>query len=293
MQAYQINELERLTGIKAHTIRIWEKRYNLITPSRTDTNRRYYSDTQVRKLLNVTTLLSQGHKISKIATYSEKEINNYVANNIVVQTDEDKCTAYINDLVKSMLIFDEPVFEEVFHNALKQFGVYETVINVVYPLLHKTGILWAVNKAAPVQEHFASSIIRRKLMAVTDSLPQVTEKKSRFLLFLPPNEWHEIGLLFANYIIRSNGYETVYLGQNVPLDNINKITKALEPAYLLFFYVAPRPKAEIDKQITELAKSHKQTGILVAGHADLLPEKRPALKNVKYLSDVNDLMSFF
>jgi len=292
MKTYHINELEQLTGIKAHTIRIWEKRYNLVTPERTTTNRRNYDDDQVRKLLNVATLLSQGFKISKIAALSENEINTQLQKEVRNETKDNIAAAHINDLIKSMITFDERSFEKVFSAAVLRFGFYETMLQVVYPFLNKTGILWAVDKTAPVQEHFAINIINRKILAATDGLMPHTVKGQKFLLFLPQNEWHEIGLLFANYIIRSRGHETIYLGQNVPYSNIHSIAPLINPDYMLLFYVAPKHKTDIKQNIKDLAQKHKNIKILIAGNMDLLQHNESNFKNVTYLTDVNSLMEY-
>lgn len=249
MDAYQINDLEKLTGIKAHTIRIWEKRYNLISPSRTDTNRRFYTDEQVRKLLNVTTLLSYGYKISKIASLSDNQIFEEIESNTHGSLSTHVYTTYINDLVSTMLAYDEAGFEKIFSAAVLRMGLYDTMMKVIYPFLMKIGVLWSINKAAPVQEHFASCIIRRKLMAVVDALVPQAKHAGRFLLFLPPDEWHDIGLLFANYLIRFSGYDTIFLGQNVPKENMEKIVEATAPDALLTLFTTTRPTAEINKLI--------------------------------------------
>lgn len=292
MESYQINELERMTGIKAHTIRIWEKRYGLIYPDRTDTNRRSYNEGQVRKLLNVSTLLARGQKISKIASLSEDELNSLIEVQDMDGATDNISAGYINDLVKSMLDFNEPAFEKIFSAAVMRFGVYDAMIHVLYPFLSKVGILWNISKTAPVQEHFASCIIKRKLMAATDGLMPPAKKTKKFLLFLPPEEWHEIGLLFANYIIRSKGYETIYLGQSVPIENIEKVVSAIHPKYLLLFYINARPVNEIEKQIKQLAKIDENITLFVAGNAELFPENKHKLRNTFYLTEANSLLNF-
>lgn len=290
MQTYRINDLERLSGVKAHTIRIWEQRYHIITPLRTDTNRRTYSDDHVRKLLNVTTLLSRGHKISKIAAYSESEVNQLIQN--VTIAESGVYIAYINDMVKHMLAFEQQGFERAFTKAVGHFGIHKAVVNVIYPFLCKTGILWSVNKTAPVQEHFASCIIRRKMVAMTDNLPSAVRSKKKFLLFLPPGEWHEIGLLFANYIIRSKGHETIYLGQNVPIEDVIKTADAMNPSFIMLFYIAARPTTEIEQHLSDLRKPGKDRQLLVAGNNALFPKRKTAVKDITYLEEVDDLMEF-
>src|SRR6218665_134781 len=162
MKLYQIAELEQLTGIKAHTIRIWEKRYSLIKPTRTATNRRQYDQEQVKKLLNISALLSEGHRISKIAGLKEKELSRKIFE-LQDQGAEDAVSrSLINELTVALLNFNEAAFEKAFSAAVARFGLFDAVIQVFYPLLHKVGILWACDHAMPVQEHFATCIIRRK-----------------------------------------------------------------------------------------------------------------------------------
>jgi DNA-binding transcriptional MerR regulator/methylmalonyl-CoA mutase cobalamin-binding subunit len=290
MQSYQINELERLSGIKSHTIRIWEKRYELIKPYRTTTNRRYYDDSHVRKLLNVTTLLSQGYKISRIAALSEVEINDKVL--LAATGKQDVNLKHINGLIKSMLAFDEHTFDRIMATIEQDYGMYEAMIKVVYPFLVKTAILWKTNKAAPVQEHFASNIIRRKLLSAVDAMDIAAPDKRTFLLFLPSNEWHELGILFADYILRSHGCKTIYLGQNVPLDNINKVTLDLLPDYLFTFFVAARPREEVEAEIQKMIKGNPRSQILISVNGEIGMLSQSVSDKVTYLFNVDDLLVF-
>jgi DNA-binding transcriptional MerR regulator len=292
MQSYPIHELERLTGIKAHTIRIWEKRYALIEPERTSTNRRYYSDTQVKKLLNVSTLLSQGYKISKIASLSEDEINTKIQTGEETESKDTICATYVNDLIKSMLSMEELAFEKIFSAASLRLGIFDTMVSVIYPFLSKIGILWTVDKTTPFQEHFASCIIRRKLMAATDGLLPASVAGKKYLLYLPSNEWHDIGLLFANYIIRAKGYETVYLGQNVPDESVIQIIQIAKPTIILLFFVATRPKEEAEKHVIKTAGVCPGSKVLVAGNRELFADTPATANNVVCLESVYHLLEF-
>jgi len=291
LEPYLINDLERLSGIKAHTIRIWEKRYGLIIPERSATNRRCYNDEQLRKLLNVSTLLSHGLKISLIAAFSESQINDYVQSITNNGSQGDIVTGYVNGLIKAMLSYDEEGFDKIFSASVLRYGFYKAMLTVIYPFLIKAGVLWSTDKTAPAQEHFASWIVRKKLMAATDSLLQPPGNSRKYLLLLPKGEWHEIGLLFANYILRYNGCKTIYLGQNVPNDNIRQVIEDTDPQYLLMFYIVTRPKEEVERQVSEIAKRHSYLQILVAGNPELFPEKKTRLKQVTYLTEVNDLQN--
>lgn len=289
MKLYQIADLEQLTGIKAHTIRIWEKRYSLIEPTRTATNRRRYDEEQVKKLLNISALISEGFKISKIAELKDRELSRKIFELQHRGEDDSVSRAFVNDLTVAMLNFNEAAFEKGFTAAVARFGLFEAMLQVFYPLLYKIGILWASEHAMPVQEHFAACIIRRKLMAAIDGLPLPGGKKKKFLLFLPPDESHEIALLFSNYLLRSKGYDTVYLGQNVPYDNISAVIRHAKPDYLLTFFINNRNRADIARQIT----AHlKPTGIttLVSGNQETLTGLKEQ-KHLRLLLTPQDLLS--
>ncbi len=289
MSTYQISDLERLTGVKAHTIRIWEKRYNLIEPHRTSTNIRYYDDTQAKKLLKVSTLLAQGIKISTISKFTEKEINFKIQELQKQGPDDVIVSGYVNELVGSMLVFDESGFERTFSSAVVRFGMYQAMLKVFYPFLNKTGLMWSLEEAIPVQEHFATSIIRRKLINAIDGLLPPTKKTKSFLLFLPQDEWHETGLLFSDYIIRSQGYKTIYLGQNVPADNLKEVISNTKPTYLLTLYIARRELANIEKDLSTLSKQNPNLKFLVAG-SHSIEKFSKKIKNLTVLNSPEDLL---
>ena len=290
MDQYRINDLERLTGIKAHTIRIWEKRYLLITPSRTATNRRYYNDAQLRKLMNISTLLAHGFKISSVAALTDNELSAQIEQLHQDPSKDVICAAYIHDLTVAMVALDEAEFEKVYTAAVDRFGFYESMLLVFYPFLRKTGQLWRIEKAMPVQEHFAYCIIRRKIILATGGLPAPARTDKKFMLFLPPNEWHETGLLFADYIIRSKGHATVYLGQNVPYDDINRTAGLVNATYLLTFFISPKPKEEIEREIADLSKKNQIRHLLISGDRDLLDGVRLPEKKTVLLMDVESLL---
>jgi len=292
MKFYKITDLEQLTGIKAHTIRIWEKRYNLIEPARTDTNIRRYDDAQVKKLLNVSTLLSQGYKISKIAQLKDKEINATILGLQQGHGEDVINKTFVNDLASAMLEFNETAFEKTFSAAVNRLGLYEAMLQVFYPLLYKIGVMWASDTAMPVQEHFASAIIKRKLSAAIDGLPTPAKRKKKFLLCLPPNEYHEIALLFSNYIIKAKGYETIYLGPNVPYENINEVLKYIKPNYLITFFIAGQNEKDLKEVIKHnISLSQKELTVLIGGSAENL-KKIKIQKNTQLLHTPADLLNF-
>lgn len=292
MDFYQINDLERLSGVKSHTIRIWEKRYGLITPRRTDTNIRYYDDTQLKKILNVATLSGVGFKISKIAAMTEEELRVQIRISQEQEASDIRFEFYINDFIGAMLDFNEVLFNELFDEVVKKFGVQASMINILYPFLYKTGILWRVDDAMPVQEHFASMLIKRNLFLLIGQLAPPSKKNKKFLLFLPSNEWHEIGLLFAEYIIRFNGFETVNLGQHVPYVDLEHVINKVKPDYLLTFLISDSHEEYIQHLQTMLSSKFKKVQCLISGNSTKL-DHYVETKNLKILRFPKDILKVF
>jgi DNA-binding transcriptional MerR regulator len=288
---YQINDLERLSGVKAHTIRIWEKRYELITPHRTDTNIRYYDDKQLVKLLNVATLSSVGFRISKIAAMTDDELKSQLSLSQQREKSDLKFEFYVNDFIGAMIEFDEVAFNKLFDTIIAEYGVEKALVSIVYPFLHKIGILWRIDQSMPVQEHFASMLIKRKLYTLISQLPTPTKSK-KFLLFLPANEWHEVGLLFAEYIIRNNGFPTINLGQNVPFIDIEYTINKTEPNYLLAFLINNTNEEYVLKVQQLLSSKFKKVDCLIAGNS-LKFKLFEGLKNIKLLYSPNDILKVF
>jgi len=218
MAVYSIRELEKLSGIKAHTIRIWEKRYNLVYPHRTQTNIRYYTDYDLKKILNVAVLNRHGIKISNIARLDESELKEEI---IRVSNSTQSHENIIDSLVISMIELDDYKITGILDKSISKVGLKETVIEILYPFLEKLGILWQAGDINPVQEHFVSNLIRQKILAATDQLPNIFDPAAKkFLLLLPEGEWHEIGLLLAQYLLKEEGHEVIYLGPSVPYSDV-------------------------------------------------------------------------
>lgn len=221
MIKYSIKDLEQLSGIKAHTIRIWEKRYQLFEPERTPTNIRYYSDEDLKKLLNVTILNRNGFKISNIVCMNNHEMNERI---IEISDSFHDFTNQIEQLTMAMIDFDEVRFERVLSSSVIKLGFDETVTKILYPFFERIGVLWQIGTIYPAQEHFVSNLIRQKLViAIDGQIGSINENPLTFLLFLPSNEWHELGLLFYNYLIRKAGHNVIYLGQSLPLEDLPEI----------------------------------------------------------------------
>ena len=231
MSKYSIKELAQLSGIKAHTIRIWEKRYQVITPKRTASNIRYYSDEDLKRILNIAILYNHGYKISNIVALTQKALTHEIKE---VSQQESNYNTHIDQLSIAMVDMDEMLFESLLNDYINQFGFDNTVLSIIYPFLEKIGILWLSNNISPIQEHFISNLIRQKFIVAIDNLSPVNEAdRKKVILFLPPEELHELGLLYCNYMLRNMGYRTIYLGQHVPLADLETCIKKVQPEYLV------------------------------------------------------------
>ncbi len=260
---YSINDLEKLTGIKSHTIRMWEKRYNILNPERTSTNIRYYHDDDLKKLLNISTLNRHGFKISHIATMGDEEIQAKIMEITHTGSDEE---SLIENLVVAMLDLDEQIFDKNLHTAILKKGFETTVTRIIYPFFEKVGVLWQIGTINPAHEHFITNLIRQKLIIAIDGLSAVSKSNGKtFLLFLPENEWHEMGLLFYQYILKKHGFHVLYFGQSVPLRDLLEIPDTHQIDYLLTYFVAAMHPEEIPQYIRKLSDTFTDKTIFVTG----------------------------
>ena len=236
---FSIKNLEHLSGIKAHTIRIWEKRYNLFEPERTDTNIRLYNLENLQKLLNVTLLNNNGYKISKIASLSQQEINENV-HKLTINKNADDWSLGLFKL--AMINFDQRLFTKTFNDLLEQFSFSEIFKNVFVPLMNELGVLWQTNSISPSHEHFITSLVKQKIHAMCEDLQQKYTRRTdrRFVLFLPDNEIHELGLLYLQYEVLNNGFQCVFLGQSVPIESLSNLIDIGEPiTFISYFTIEP------------------------------------------------------
>ncbi|WP_033955932.1 MerR family transcriptional regulator [Psychroserpens jangbogonensis] len=243
---FSIKDLENLTGIKAHTIRIWEKRYNLLQPERTDTNIRYYSLSNLQKLLNISYLNNNGYKISKIASLESDAIPQLVKE--VAQSDTTNNHA-IDTFKLSMLNFDQKLFYDTYENLIKEKSFSEIFYQDLIPLLSEIGMLWQTDTITPAHEHFLTSLIRQKILVNTEliqSKNQVNSDKT-FVLYLPDNEVHELGLMIINYEIISRGHQAIFLGQSVPIGGLKDLLNYYDDiTFVSYFTVKPEKDAIVD-----------------------------------------------
>lgn len=289
MAVYSIKELEKLSGIKAHTIRIWEKRYSLINPHRTNTNIRYYTDENLKKILNVAVLNRQGIKISHIARLNDQELKEEIIRVTAISSSHD---TLVDSLVVAMIDLDQYILEAIIDKSISKIGFKDTVTEVLYPFLNKVGILWQSGKVNPAQEHFVSSLIRQKIISAIDGLPNTFNPKAKkFLLMLPEGEWHEIALLFAQYLIKESRNEVIYLGQSVPYSDVLACGAAMQFDYILVFSTTNRSEFDLMVCLKDLAGAFPDKKILF--YSDFCDEQPKGLsENHLQLNSLQDLTSF-
>ncbi len=243
-------QIVSLTGIKSHTLRKWESRYNFIEPLRTDTNIRYYTDEQLKKLLNISILTRNGFRISQVDKLTDEEINTQVSKILLKGAPEDEVSA----LILSTINFNEDEFDLVMNAQILKTGLISTITGLIYPFLAQVGVLWGVNKVMPAQEHFISNLIRQKIFSAIELLPKPLANAPKAVLFLPENEDHEIGLLLASYMAQHIGWRVFYLGQNVPDENIKMVTDITKPDLLVTMFITQHSKS-IPTRLTQLIKT--------------------------------------
>lgn len=276
---YSIQYLEEISGIKAHTIRIWEQRYNLLKPQRTASNIRYYDDNQLRKLLNVTTLLELGYKISHIGDMSNTQMIQELKSKLDGADSPLSFQHFTNELIISSLNFDTVSFEKQFGSCVLKFGFAPTIEKVLYPAMKRIGILWQLEEMNPSQEHFISNLIRQKLYSAIDGLPEPVSPSKTCILFLPENEHHEIGLLYFNYLLIRSGIKTIYLGANVPLNSVKHAADHLNPSHLVLFMIKTVPPEHSNNYLKKLCKLFSTKQIILCGSPFFL-------QNIRKLSNL-------
>ena len=260
---FSIKDIEALTGVKCHTLRIWEQRYGIVVPKRSDTNIRYYDDHDLKTLLNISVLNDNGYKISEIAKLTSDEIAEKV---LEISQVGNEFKIHIRSFISAMLSFDETGFHKLMNTYILQFGIEDTFLKIVFPFLQEVGLLWQVGTIQPSHEHFVSNIIKQKLyVAIDGQVGKYNSNRKRFLLFLPESEKHSLGLLFANYLIRSRGHEVLYLGQEVPLVDLRDAFEKDNPDFILTMMTIPQPDMDKQQFVDFLSENWPQSEILLTG----------------------------
>jgi DNA-binding transcriptional MerR regulator len=286
--AFTIKELESLSGIKAHTIRIWEQRYKFLKPSRTQTNIRSYNNDELKTLLTVALLNKYGYKISRIDEMSQEQRVQAIMR--LPQQD-----AYnenlVNELLGYMVDLKGIEFEVTLNKHIKEYGIEKTITYIIFAFLEKVGILWQTNRIVPIQEHIVSCIIRQKIVSAIENLPFVQKEDPLFVLLLPEAEHHEMGLLFVYYLLRKNGIPVIYLGANVPLKDVSYLFEVKKPSYLYLHLTTFPRQLSFQKYLTLLSQQAPECKVVISG-CMAQGQRRADLHNITFLQTFSSMVQF-
>ena len=289
MAVYSINDIEKLSGVKAHTIRIWEKRYNILPNRRTDTNIRYYMDEDLELILNIAHLNKKGVKISRIATMTAEEIKQKVADSCEVDVIFEN---QIDGLMLSMFELNEYKFMKLLNHHIREIGFENTMDEVIYPMLDKLSVMWIAGSVKGVHENFINNIIRRKLSVEIDKLEyDPNESATRFLIFLPEYEAHELSLLFVYYLLKKYGANILYLGTQVSLPDVKDAVEIFRPDYLFTLFNDSFSEAPLQPYINELSQLQHHGRVLVSGY-QTVQQKLDLPGNVEIVYNLNDIKKY-
>lgn len=287
MNQFTIRDIENLSGIKAHTLRIWEQRYNFMTPKRKQSNHRFYDNDDLKQILRISFLYHSGKKISNIAGMSEEEIINTINEENVISSSD----FLISQLMEASIDFDEEKFENNLTTCFAKNTVENAILHVVYPFLKKIGLLWVTEHIIPAQEHFSSNLICRKLLLKIDSintLPKLSGK--RILLFTPANEHHEIPILFLQYLIKKNGHSVIYFGDSISVEDIETFCALKRVDVLHFHLITNLNGMHVNEYITDLSKKFPDQQIIMSG--PLAKEVTVVNNNVRKMMSINQLLEY-
>lgn len=290
MNAFTIRDLENLSGIKAHTIRIWEQRYTFLKPHRTNTNIRYYSNDELKTVLNIALLNKYGFKISHIEKMQATEIRDKILSLGDARAIQERI---VNDLVQEMVDMEFERFEKIIANYIIAKGIERTVIQIIFPFLEKIGILWLTGHVSPAQEHLVTNIIRQKLIVGIESTISPVRLDKTCLLFLPEGEHHELGLLFMYYLLKSRGARIIYLGANVPVKDAQYVIKSKKPDMVFVHLTATAANFNFDKFLQNIHLYFENTRTIISGQLTQQYKKNPpaSVEFKKSLTEVMELLS--
>ncbi|MHC1705686.1 MAG: MerR family transcriptional regulator [Tenuifilaceae bacterium] len=289
MSIYSIKQLELISGVKAHTIRIWEKRYNLFTPVRTDTNIRKYNDTDVRLILNIALLLRKGYRISKVASKSIEEISKLTLEQNPKESFVEKNS--IEPLILATISYNTIDFKAFIYHKIKEYGLAETYESTILPFLVRIGLLWQAGAIQTTHEHFASNLIKQIITSSYESLKESKNNSPVVIFFLPEGEFHELGLLFYAHEVKQMGYRTIYFGQSTPTEDLIKSAKELKSKIIFTSFSTKISAINLKELVKNIQKDITDVNILMTGYI-LNHEIDSIPKGVKVVSSVDSLKKF-
>lgn len=289
MAIYSIKDLEKLSGIKAHTIRVWEQRYKILEPNRTQTNIRYYQDEDLKFLLNVALLNRNGIKISKIAKMSKEEVAEKVT---AISEINFEYGTQLDALTISMIEMDEYKFDRIITMNIQQMGFERTMTDVIYPFLDKLSVLWLTGSVNPVQENFISYLIRQKIIVAIDNEPFALGTNSKkFLLYLPEGESQELSLLFLHYLLKTRRNKVVYLGQDISTNDLQDAYQIHKPDYIYTMITETFAKQSVTEYTNMLAEQFPESEILLSGY-QVMAQNVQSTKRVSVLRSLDQTIRF-
>lgn len=286
MNSFTIRDVENLTGIKAHTIRIWEQRYSFLKPGRSNTNIRYYSGEELKIILNIALLNKFGYKISHIDKMSEPEVQDKIRKLTISEADLEKT---ISELIAAVIDLDMEHFQQVLTQFITRSGIQKTINQVVFPFLERIGILWVTNNINPAQEHLVTNIIRQKLIVAIENIDIAVREQKLGLLFLPEGEYHELGLLYMYYLVKSRGYNILYLGANVPVKDLEYITERKKPQFLYTHITAAAGSFHFDRYLNQLHEVVAGVPVVISGQVARQHQK-PVPDNIYLQTSLQDVL---
>lgn len=288
--AFTIKDIENLSGIKAHTIRIWEQRYKFLKPTRSETNIRFYNNEELRIILNIALLNKYGYKISHISRMSQRSI----CEKVLSLTDaEAKASIIVNNLLRCMVDFNVASFETILTDYINTAGIEKSVVQIICPFLEKVGVLWLTSHINPAQERLVSNVIRQKIIVGIDSLPTKKTSSSKVCLFLPEGEYHELSLLFVAFLLKKRGVSVIYLGANIPFEELKSVTLVKKPDYLYTHLTTAGLSFNFDKFLATLNKDFRKFSIVISGRLTSSYVKKIPQKIIfkKSLAEVKEFIS--
>lgn len=289
MAVYSIKDLEKLSGIKAHTLRVWEQRYDIIKPKRTKTNIRYYLDDDLKFVLNIALLNKNGIKISKIAEMSREEIAEKVA---AISEINFEYGTQLDALTISMIEMDEYKFDRIISTNIQQLGFERTMLEIVYPFLDKLSVLWLTGSINPVQENFMSYLIRQKIVVAIDNESlQIGKDVKRFLIYLPEGEKQELSMLFMHYLLKSRGNHVAYIGQEITLTDLKDAFNIYKPDFIFTMITETFSKEPLQKYVDRISEAFQGCKILLSGYQVVAQKLEPS-DNVEILKSLDQTMAF-
>jgi len=296
MNAFSIRDIENICGIKAHTLRIWEQRYQLMCPKRKAGNHRMYDNNDLKCLLRIAYLYHNGHKISSIAKLSQQEITDLA---LSMARSGDSTDIFINQLTEAAMDFDQELFDKILHNVILHLGFERTITRVAYPFLNRIGLLWLTGNVVPAQEHFASALISKKIHVAINGLETPPgagrlqqEPQKNVLIYAPKGEFHEIPLLYMRYLMKKNGIPTIYFGKDIALEALEFYCRQKPVTHLYFHLVTQLLRCEPDRYVKQLHELFPDKQIIISGSMGAHLKDKQLPPTVRLLQSLEEMLAF-